>query len=142
MRDKLNYITLILLNTCLLLSCTNTDSKNTREGYRYYITWRNYDYENGDSPASATYIWSGQEVGTGDDGFNVVLKKMAEVPEGESIYIFPVPNWDYVRPDRILDVLPFGERVDEFMEIESSRNLRIVEAMEYPKTNLDGGVEN
>jgi len=129
MRDKLKYTTLMLLNTCLLLSCTNTESKNTCESYRYYITWRDYDYENGDSPANATYIWSGQEVGTGDDGFNVVLKKMAEVPEGESVYIFPVPNLDYVRPDRILDVLPFGDRLDEFVEIEVSRKLRVVETM-------------
>ena len=119
----------LLLSISLIQACSSFYKKEKPVIYKYYITWKNYDYKKKEKSEDVVYIWAGKEVGKGDDGFNVILKKAAEVPIGETVYIFPIPPWTEIGPDQLLGVYPpsFGKYMEEFAQIRHFRKLRTIE---------------
>ena len=54
------------------------DHFQTALEYDAYLTWKNYNGQGW--PNDALYMWNGEEVGTGGDGFVIVLRKMRQLP--------------------------------------------------------------
>jgi hypothetical protein len=53
-----------------------------------YLTWKDYDGKNGRAE-QAMFIWQGEEMGRGKDGLKNVVSKIAELPPGSRILVYP-----------------------------------------------------
>jgi hypothetical protein len=52
-----------------------------------YLTWNDHD---GDSDREqAQYVWNGHSLGRGDEGLREVLKRLAKMPKGSHILVYP-----------------------------------------------------
>ncbi len=88
-----------------------------------YFTWTGYHGRGRNE--DAVFIWNGEVVGKGDEGAKAVLKKMAVLPLGASVLIFPSYTTDEEAAEGgEVRYMPFDYR--PVHDIAEKRNLAIV----------------
>jgi hypothetical protein len=53
------------------------------------LTWTNYDAAHSTDPEGAIYVFNGEDIGRGSEGFQSVLKRLGDLPRGSMLLIYP-----------------------------------------------------
>ncbi|MBN2684928.1 MAG: hypothetical protein JXR40_06585 [Pontiellaceae bacterium] len=110
---------------------SNMDIEKVKPMYDYFFTWENY--QSGDDPENAMYIWNGNKVGCGKSGFSIILKMLENVPEGETVYIFHKSLNKNGSAGFKIDSIPYWDSIKDMHTIKMDRDLKFNEGVIAPK---------
>lgn len=76
-----------------------------------YLTWRNWDGGSTQWPEQAIYVWSGEVIGKGGDGFVAMLERINQMYPGQRVLVYP--NYYYkIGVSGDWKMLPFQKELD------------------------------
>lgn len=102
------------------------------EPFDVYLTWVAYDRQGSDGlgySTAALFMWNGEEVARGERGFKEVLRRMAALPRGSRVLIYPyflepATGPGMSSPSDDLFGLPFDRQ--DMAPIVVERDLRVI----------------